>query len=204
MSNAPTLPSLRSRALVSGAVLMALAIVQSNPAMAASNPLHRPKLDAPAEGVDRALHGRGPVFDPPPKGLFAICPVDKPRHYVDSFGDARYAGGYHRHQGIDIMAPFGTKIRAPFDGRAESSTSWAGGLQVYLYGRQGFVFNAHLTRVGALGKVQAGDVIGYVGNTGDARGGSPHDHFEWHPGGGAAVDAYKLLNAVCLPQKHRD
>ena len=68
---------------------------------------------------------------------------------------------------------------------------------MYVYGRRGFVFNAHLTRLGKLGKVAAGDVIGYVGNSGDAQGGSTHDHFEWHPSGGPAVDPYGLLNAAC-------
>jgi murein DD-endopeptidase MepM/ murein hydrolase activator NlpD len=57
------------------------------------------------------------------------------------------------------------------------------------------VYNAHLSSYGELGDVQVGDVIGYVGNTGDALG--PHDHFEWHPGGGTAVDPYPHLIAVC-------
>lgn len=95
------------------------------------------------------------------------------------------------------MAPAGTLIRAPFDGTAKESNSWAGGLGVYVHGKRGFVFNAHLTRLGKLGKVKAGDVIGYVGNSGDARGGSTHDHFEWHPRGGPAVDPFRLLNAAC-------
>ena len=133
--------------------------------------------------------------------VFQICPVDPPRHYVDDFGQPRYFGGFHRHQGIDIFAPRGTKIRAPFDGEATTSVSWAGGLQVYLHGKQGFVFNAHLTRVGTMGKVTAGTVIGYVGNTGDARGGSTHDHFEWHPGGGPAVDPFELLNGSCTKRR---
>jgi murein DD-endopeptidase MepM/ murein hydrolase activator NlpD len=126
-----------------------------------------------------------------------VCPVDRPRHYVDDFGDARWVGGFHRHQGIDMFAPRGTPIRAPFDGRAKASESWAGGLQLYVYGRKGFVFNGHLQRVGKTGRVKAGDIVGYVGNSGDARWSSTHDHFEWHPGGGAAVDAFRLLNAAC-------
>ena len=192
--------SLSTRALAVAGVLVALAVAQPHRAVALSNPLDMPRLNAPSAGHERALHGRGPVFARRPSGPFALCPVDRPRHYIDDFGDARYAGGYHTHQGIDIMAPFGTPIRAPFDGRAKSSTSWAGGLQVYVYGKAGFTFNAHLSATERMGKVEAGTIIGYVGNTGDAQGSSPHDHFEWHPKAGPAVDAFRLLNAVCRPR----
>jgi peptidoglycan LD-endopeptidase LytH len=132
-----------------------------------------------------------------PDSLFQVCPVARPRTYVDSFGAARYSGGFHRHEGIDIMAPRATRILAPFDGRAKSSTSWNGGLQVYVYGQNGFVFNSHLERAGKMGKVHAGDVVGYVGSSGNAWGGATHDHFEWHPRGGAAVDPFDMLNQVC-------
>lgn len=118
---------------------------------------------------------------------------------MDDFGDARYAGGFHRHQGIDIFAPHGTPIRAPFDGQAEGSTNWAGGLSVTVHGARGFVYNAHLSELGKLGKVEAGDVVGYVGNSGDAQGSSRHDHFEWHPKDGPAVDPLHPLNAACRP-----
>ena len=49
-----------------------------------------------------------------------------------------------------------------------------------------------------LGKVTTGTIIGYVGNSGDASNSVSHDHFEWHPGNGAAVDPFPYLNAVCL------
>ena len=129
-----------------------------------------------------------------PNRPLEVCPVDRPHRYIDDFG---YARAGHRHQGNDIMAPAGTPIRAPFAGTAKKSVSAAGGLGVYVYGKRGFVFNAHLSRLGKTGKVKAGDVIGYVGNSGNARGGSPHDHFEWHPGGGKAVSPFRLLKAAC-------
>ena len=54
---------------------------------------------------------------------------------------------------------------------------------------------AHLSAFGQLGPVQAGDEIGYVGATGNA--GGPHDHFEWHPENGRAVDPHEFLMMVC-------
>jgi peptidoglycan hydrolase CwlO-like protein len=131
--------------------------------------------------------GDGPLF---------ICPVDQPRAYSDTFGDPRSGG--RTHQGADIFAPMGTPIRAPFPGSASDATNWPlGGYSVKVYGSQGYVYNAHLSRIGQLGSVQTGDVVGYVGNTGNASGASPHDHFEWHPGGGAAVNPTSYLDEVC-------
>jgi murein DD-endopeptidase MepM/ murein hydrolase activator NlpD len=132
-----------------------------------------------------------------------VCPVDRPRRFTDSFGDARYFGGYHRHTGIDIMAPFGTPVRAPFSGFARTTSNPAGGLGVYVEGRKGFVYNAHLARLGKRGRVRTGTVVGYVGNSGNARGGSPHNHFEWHPKGGPAVNPYRLLVKACPPKPKR-
>jgi murein DD-endopeptidase MepM/ murein hydrolase activator NlpD len=140
---------------------------------------------------------------------FQACPVGTPHSYVDSFGAPRVG---HVHMGNDIMAPLGTAIYAPFAGRASSSNSGLGGLFVYVYGSQGFVFNAHLSRVGTLGSVSAGTVIGYVGNSGNAAGGPTHDHFEWHPHSipatpyvspygysviSGAIDPFPYLNQVC-------
>ncbi len=131
-------------------------------------------------------------------GVFHVCPVDQPHSYTDDFGAPRWAGGYHPHQGNDIFAPEGTPIRAPFDGLTVETPNPLGGLAVTVYGEAGYVYNAHLSEYGTVGDVTTGTIIGYVGNSGDAINSAPHDHFEWHPGNGAAVDPFPYLNAVCL------
>jgi murein DD-endopeptidase MepM/ murein hydrolase activator NlpD len=130
---------------------------------------------------------------------FAVCPVRGPHAISDSFGiwvqRSKARGGDHVHQGNDISAPMGTPIVAPFDGTAVTAANKMGGLAVKVLGKYGYVYNAHLSRYGKLGSVHTGDVIGYVGATGNA--GGPHDHFEWHPGNGAAADPYHFLMLVC-------
>ncbi len=131
------------------------------------------------------------------EGILQVCPVDEPHAYTDDFGAPRWAGGFHLHQGNDVFAPPGTPIRAPFSGIAVDAANALGGNAVVVYGRTGYVYNAHLSAYGTLGRVTVGTIIGYVGNTGDARNTAPHDHFEWHPGNGPAVDPFPYLNAVC-------
>jgi murein DD-endopeptidase MepM/ murein hydrolase activator NlpD len=149
-----------------------------------------------------------------PKGPDPLgrCPVFGKGFFSDDFGAPRFAGGFHLHHGNDVFAAMGTPVVAPFEGSAVATPNDLGGLAVTVYGASGFVYNAHLSRYGSLGPVHTGDVIGYVGNTGDALGGPPHDHFEWHPkvaptrpwvspmGVGAvdgAVDPFPYLKAAC-------
>jgi murein DD-endopeptidase MepM/ murein hydrolase activator NlpD len=129
--------------------------------------------------------------------VFRYCPVDGPHSVANNFGVMVNIPGVppHIHQGNDISAPSGTPIVAPFDGTAVANNNDLGGLAVDVYGALGHVYNAHLSSYGKLGPVNAGDVIGYVGTTGDAT--SPHDHFEWHPNDGAAVDPNPFLMTVC-------
>lgn len=145
--------------------------------------------------------------------VLQACPVAQPRSFGDGFGAPRYAGGYHLHAGNDILANYGTEIYAPFDGVAHTSWNSLGGNAVYVQGAYGYVYNAHLQSYSSLsnGPVHAGDVIGYVGDTGDAIG-TPHDHFEFHPNVipsgwpasaygysviGTAINPYPLLVAAC-------
>jgi murein DD-endopeptidase MepM/ murein hydrolase activator NlpD len=130
---------------------------------------------------------------------FAVCPVGDPHAVGDDFGiwvhRSKKWGGDHVHQGNDIMAPEGTPIYAPFDGVAVDATNHIGGNAVKVLGEYGYVYNAHLSRFGTLGPVKAGDIVGYVGHTGDT--GANHDHFEWHPNDGPAVDPHDFLMLVC-------
>lgn len=130
-------------------------------------------------------------------GIFQVCPIQGWNDVTDNFGITVRLPGVpvHRHTGNDVLAHTGTPIVAPFDGYASASRSWLGGMQVRVQGALGYVYNAHLSRYGALGDVRAGEVIGYVGSTGDAT--TPHDHFEWHPNDGVAVDPYPYLTASC-------
>lgn len=145
-----------------------------------------------------ALRAAGSSAPVDASGLLKWCPVDQPRSYIDDFGYPRPGG--RSHQGNDIFAPEGTPIRAPFAGVADESWNTLGGNSVFVRAPDGtYVYNAHLSRfAGVDGKqVKAGDLIGYVGNTGNAVGTPPHDHFELHPGGGSAISPYAYLNAVC-------
>jgi len=131
---------------------------------------------------------------PNPSGAIQVCPVAGPNSFVDSFGWPRVG---HSHQGIDLISPYGTPVVAAHPGTVSRSSSSSGGLQAYVNGSGGYTFYAHMSSYsGATGSVGAGTVIGYVGSTGNA-GSTNHLHFEWHPGGGAAVNPYQALLAVC-------
>ncbi len=170
------------------------------------------KLAAEELAAAQAAAAGGGLPLPNGAGPFQYCPVQGSHAYGDSFGEPRYAGGYHPHAGVDIFAPEGTPIVAPFDGNATEAPNGLGGNAVIVYGSQGYVYNAHLSSYGNVGSVSAGEVIGYVGNTGDAAGGPTHDHFEWHPNVipadlyrsqygytviGDAIDPFPYLNLVC-------
>ena len=108
----------------------------------------------------------------------------------------------HWHQGTDIFAPTGTPLIASENGTvARIGTGTLGGNKLWVVGESGTeYYYAHLSAFAAgLSdgmRVTAGQLVGYVGDTGNARGTSPHLHFEIHPGGGDAVNPYPVLKAA--------
>jgi murein DD-endopeptidase MepM/ murein hydrolase activator NlpD len=125
------------------------------------------------------------------------CPVAGGNSFVDSFGDPRPGG--RSHEGIDMIAARGTPVVAVHGGTVHRTSSSVGGYGVVLThdGSSDWTFYTHFDSYGAYGEgahVSAGQVIGYVGNTGTT---VYHLHFEYHPGGGAALNPYSALLGVC-------
>ena len=91
----------------------------------------------------------------------------------------------------------GTPVVASVGGSVRGHNSSLGGISYYLNGDDGNeYFGTHLSGYASGGHVAAGTVIGYVGSTGNA-GGTPHLHFEYHPGGGSPSNPYPLVAAAC-------
>lgn len=130
-----------------------------------------------------------------PGGLLTYCPVAGAHSFIDSWGYPRSGG--RRHKGVDIMANTGVPIVAPVSGSVSHRSNRVGGRSFHLNGDDGnYYYGTHLSAYGNSGQVNAGDLIGYVGDDGNAAG-IPHLHFEIHPGGGAAVNPYAATKAAC-------
>jgi peptidoglycan LD-endopeptidase LytH len=136
-----------------------------------------------------------PPPPPPTRGGGVLCPIRGPVSFVDSWGAAR-SGGRH-HEGVDMMAPMNAINQAVVSGTQKYGSRQGNG--VFLSGDDGNSYwYFHLSSyAGGPRHVAKGEVIGYVGMTGNADGTVPHTHFEYHPGHGAAVDPYPLVKAAC-------
>ncbi len=125
-----------------------------------------------------------------------VCPVQGGVSFNDSWGAPRSGG--RRHKGVDMMAGFGTPVVAVVTGSVSFNHDRLGGNAAYVTGGGNTYYYAHLRGfVGGNRTVQAGELIGYVGNTGDASGGPPHLHFEIRPGGGGAINPTPTVRAHC-------
>jgi hypothetical protein len=117
-----------------------------------------------------------------------------------TFGAPRDAGR-RSHHGVDIFAPRGTPVVAAADGVVSVRTSNLGGQVIWLRDRRGGrrLYYAHLNdwAVADGAEVKIGDVIGYIGNTGNARTTPPHLHFGVYERGPA--DPYPFLRPPDRP-----
>jgi murein DD-endopeptidase MepM/ murein hydrolase activator NlpD len=160
----------------------------------AGAPATPPPVQNPPPGVRPHLTAGGYVF-----------PVYGPASFSDDFGAARADTGWHH--GNDVFAPLGAPVLAVTDGTL-FLVGWntIGGNRFWLRDLQGNEFYyAHLSAFTPLARdgahVEAGDVIGFVGATGDAAGTPTHLHFEVHPaallgmGYDGVIDPYPYLLA---------
>lgn len=130
-----------------------------------------------------------------------VCPVDGFTSFADTWGAPRSGGRFH--QGVDMLGARWTPLVALESGSIRRmGNGGLGGITIYLNGISGDeYYYAHLEawadglRVGLT--VQAGELIGYMGTSGNASDYLPHLHFELHAGGGGAVNAYPLVKGLC-------
>ena len=137
----------------------------------------------------------GPVFP------LAAFPVQGKCSYTDTYGAPRSGGRFH--EGVDLIAKTGQYVYAASDGTltkkyldAPGSLSGNGWRLTAADGTYFFYahFSAFADGLSVGSKVVAGQIIGYVGMTGDA--GIPHLHFEIHPGGGASINPTPSVHAI--------
>jgi murein DD-endopeptidase MepM/ murein hydrolase activator NlpD len=148
----------------------------------------------------RARAGGGAAGAPAALTPGFICPFPATSGFIDSWGYPRSGG--RRHKGTDMFGPWDGNLVAVASGTVLNGTSSLGGKQVWLAADYGTAYYyAHLSdfAVTSGSRVNKGDLVGYNGNTGNARGGQPHLHFEIHPAGrgSAAVNPYPTLRAAC-------
>ncbi len=129
-----------------------------------------------------------------------ICPVQGGASFINDWGFPRSGG--RRHKGNDMFNSRGTNLLAVANGTVRLANSGLGGISVWLNSDYGANFYyAHLdgwpNGLETGDRVGVGQVVGYLGDSGNARGGSPHLHFQIHPGGGSAVNPYPANAAVC-------
>lgn len=144
------------------------------------------------QGVEYSL-----VITTGPSLAFPVHASGKPR--LISFWGADRDGGSRSHEGVDIAAPRRTPVVAGAAGRVTSVTeNNLGGKVVFMRpaGKDYNLYYAHLdSQIATPGQaVKEGDILGLVGNTGNARNTSPHLHFGIYAGGEGAIDPFPFVN----------
>ncbi|MET0325252.1 MAG: peptidoglycan DD-metalloendopeptidase family protein [Ilumatobacteraceae bacterium] len=162
----------------------------ASPSAASSSNQQLPAAPAPEAADPEPQQTAPPATQAPRSGI--VCPVQGSAAYSNTWGASRSGG--RSHEGVDMLTSRGTPLVAVVSGSVQFKQTSLGGNSVWVAGNDGNrYFYAHLDSFeGSSRSVSQGEVIGYVGDTGNARG-TPHLHFEVHPGGGAAVNPYPYV-----------
>jgi peptidoglycan LD-endopeptidase LytH len=173
--------------------------------------VEREQLDAAMEAADVAVRNLEAVgfsqasfrdVDGAAAGQVATgastCPVGGVTVFVNDWGAPRSGG--RTHKGNDLFATYDTPLVAVVDGAVLHDVDDLGGVGVWLVGDDGVsYYYAHLSRwEGEARRVTRGEVVGYVGDTGNARGGAPHLHFGIRAPDGEMVNPYPTVRALCV------
>jgi len=156
---------------------------------------------------EKALLAAGVDPDRAARLAYGNFPVAGPAHWVDDWHAPRFTGTLFRwHEGVDLVADYGTPLRAPADGTAVIGSSPLGGLAVKIVQPDGtFYYLAHLsaTADGLVSgtPVHTGDLVGYVGQSGDATG--PHCHFGIYERGTTPVAPKPIVDQWVADQAER-
>ena len=179
--------SRRTRAAISASATLAALVVPAATTFAEPHP-------DPA--LLEAIAANDPTGGADSDELLEACPIDGEATFEDSWGWARSGG--RRHEGVDMIADRGTPVVAVRDGNAVFKNNRLGGRAVWLTTSDGDRFYyAHLDAfAGDSREVQVGDVIGFVGSSGNAHG--PHLHFETLPEG-SVENPFPHTVAACVP-----
>lgn len=158
-------------------------------------PLQVPRIArSPAKNTDTLIANLQPVVEkgvPLQDAILQVAapyPIAGPSNFTHDWGFPRWTPTPHLHEGTDLFADFGTPIVSSEGGRViKKGTAGAGGISAWVLGDSGNAYYyAHMqswARGLSVGqRIERGEIIGFVGDTGNAVGGAPHLHFEIHPG----------------------
>jgi len=132
---------------------------------------------------------------------FGRFPVAGVATFIHDWYFPRWGPGFRFHMGTDVFATHGTPVRSPVDGTATAGGGALGGLYVKVFQPDGSYF--YLAHLAGLPEgfqngmtVRTGDIVGFVGSSGNARGGKPHVHLGIYDAAGRATDPKPVLDQM--------
>jgi len=132
---------------------------------------------------------------------FGRFPVAGVANFIHDWYFPRWGPGFRFHMGTDVFAAYGTPLRSPIDGIVRAGNGGLGGLYAKVFQPDGSYF--YLAHMSALPEgfqngmaVKTGDIVGYIGTSGNAQGTSPHVHLGIYDAAGRATDPKPILDQM--------